>query len=345
MTTTNKYLANVAEEIKQGRSPPPVSVRKLLEWFGAQRRGPVIVDNIRAELAKAGLITEPDFVTQYVDFEISFKAAPAVDDTKKGGKKHDGQVSDASPEAHGEGEDPSYSVGRLRAARNVPTFVRPDSTLVEAVTLMMASGFSQLPVMTGEQTVKGVVSWSSIAAKTLLAGQREKVSEVMEPHHEIRIAASVFAAIPTIVEHGYVLVRAENNKISGIVTASDMSEQFRVASEPFLLLGEIENHIRRIIGKKFTQQELEGARDSESSKSVKTVADLAFGEYLRLLENPDRWPKLGLALDRAVFCKKLNEVREVRNGVMHFASDDMPPEDLQLLRDFSVFLARLQSLV
>jgi hypothetical protein len=38
----------------------------------------------------------------------------------------------------------------------------------------------------------------------------------------------------------------------------------------------------------------------------------------------------------------LNKVREIRNDVMHFDPDGIPPADLEQLRDFAHFLQRLQ---
>ncbi len=76
----------------------------------------------------------------------------------------------------------------------------------------------------------------------------------MDGHHEIRAESSLFQAIPIIVEHQYVLVRGSDNRITGIVTASDLSLQFQQLAEPFLLLGEIENHIRRILGDNFSTE-------------------------------------------------------------------------------------------
>ena len=51
-------------------------------------------------------------------------------------------------------------------------------------------------------------------------------------------------AIPVIVEHGYVLVRQIDRKISGIVTASDLSLQFQELAEPFLHVREVELHLQ-----------------------------------------------------------------------------------------------------
>jgi hypothetical protein len=210
---------------------------------------------------------------------------------------------------------------------------------------MLASDFSQLPVMTSEREVKGVISWTSIGTRLVLGRSGTHVRDLMDSHHEIRVDASLFQAIPIIVQHSYVLVRGLDNRILGIVTASDLSSQFQQLAEPFLLLGEIENHIRRILGGKFSSDELSSARDpADGERLVADVSDLTFGEYIRLLENEERWKKLALSIDRTTFCKKLDDVRRIRNDVMHFDPDGIPPTDLDRLRDFARFLQRLQSI-
>jgi hypothetical protein len=141
------------------------------------------------------------------------------------------------------------------------------------------------------------------------------------------------------------IVRGNGNRITGIVTASDLSLQFQQLAEPFLLLGEIENHIRRILGENFSTEELASLRDpSDGHRKIAGVADLSFGEYIRLLENDARWKKIKISIDRAVFCGQLDKVREIRNDVMHFDPDGIPPADLERLRDFAHFLQRLQTI-
>lgn len=74
------------------------------------------------------------------------------------------------------------------------------------------------------------------------------------------------------------------------------------------------------------------------------MADLSFGEYVRLLENDAQWQKIRLPIDRGVFCNLLDKVREIRNDVMHFDPDGVPPEDLERLRYFANLLQRLQTI-
>jgi len=140
-----------------------------------------------------------------------------------------------------------------------------------------------------------------------------------------------------------VLVRGHDQKITGIVTASDLSLQFQQLAEPFLLLGEIENHVRRVISQRFTPTELESAKDPTDTKRVVTsVADLTYGEYIRLLENPERWDKLHITVDRKTCMEKFENVRRIRNDVMHFDPDGIPEKDLQAIREFARFPQRVQ---
>ena len=105
--------------------------------------------------------------------------------------------------------------------------------------------------MQGEREVKGVITWKSIAcwqARQTITPQCGHVSECREDARIVDSDRTLFDAIPAIVEYGYVLVRQRNRKITGIVTASDLSERFHALAEPFLLIREIELHVRRLIG-------------------------------------------------------------------------------------------------
>ena len=346
-------LSAIGRALRSGDKPPVVTVRSFLQLFDAQRRGYRIVRDIRNALTKAGLRTEPDFESAYIDSEISFVLDAA------GSQAREAQL-ETSPEVvekvtvsdHAEVRvvsaafaDPTHRMSKLAAANQTPVSVRPDATLSEAVTIMMANDFSQLPVMPNERDVKGVVGWRSIGSRLALGQQPTTVRQAMDLHAEITADASLFTAIPLIVEHGYVLVRGADERIVGIVTTSDLSLQFQQLAEPFLLMGEIENHIRRIIGSHFGVAQLKNVRDpDDEGRNVETAADLTFGEYQRLLQEPGQWNRLKLQVDRAVFIKLLERVREIRNDVMHFDPDNIPDEDLEALRGFARFLRILHTI-
>jgi CBS domain protein len=199
--------------------------------------------------------------------------------------------------------------------------------------------------MIGEREVKGAISWRSVASRLGLGKSGAAVREFMDPAPVLPSDASLFTAIPLIADNQYVLVRGPDQKIVGIITATDLSLQFQTLAEPYLLLGEIENHVRRVLHQRFDAAGLAAAKDpSDTSRSVTNVTDMTFGEYIRLLETPANWAKLSLAADRATFVDRLKQIRDIRNDVMHFDPDPIPPDDLKVLRDFARFLQRLQDI-
>ncbi|MBI5354562.1 MAG: CBS domain-containing protein [Chloroflexi bacterium] len=241
--------------------------------------------------------------------------------------------------------DPTYRIGKLASANKPPLSVKLDMKLEVATSLMLLHDFSQLPVMETERDVRGIISWETIGSRLALGQVCKNVRDCMEPHHEISVEVSLFSIIDTIVMHEYVLIRDSTNKICGIVTTSDLSQQFRQLGEPFLLLGEIENYIRHLIQDKFTIADLEKTRNpSDKGRKITSVFDLTFGEYIRLLQIPIHWSKLKLLIDRGVFIEYLDKVRLIRNDVMHFDPDGIPESDLAKLREFVHFLQGLSTL-
>lgn len=114
-------------------------------------------------------------------------------------------------------------------------------------------------------------------------------------------------------------------------------------SKPFLILGEIENYIRKLLDGKFTKEQLTGAVDpSDGCREIESVSDLTFGEYLRVLENPDRWSSLAINVDRKIFISNLDNIRKIRNSVMHFDPDGIDDSESEKLIQFCDFLRALE---
>ena len=323
MSELDKKLEEISRQIDEGVTPSRITVRMILDLMGVSRRGNNVNWRVRRALEHAGLETQPEFEWAYVHLPLKFV---------KVGSAEDRDVSSTI-----------YRIDGLESANRNPVSVKPDSQLFEATTLMLANDFSQLPVMTTERDVKGTVSWKSIGSRLALGKKCPLVKDCMDPEQIINAEASLFEAINIIAEHDYVLVRAHDRTICGIVTASDLSQQFRDLSEPFLLIGECEHLLRRLIHGKFKVVELEDAKHSnDTNRTVTGVADLTFGEYVRLLSNKNRWAKLKLPIDRKEFISRLDRIREIRNDVMHFDPQGIAHEDLQAIREFVRFLKELR---
>ncbi len=342
MPGLDERLKQIAADLRNGEPSPTPTAREFLSWIGAKRRGYWIVSRLRWALERAGLVTEPDFESAYIDSPITFALAPSGEPEEP---EVEGEgLGEAEPGPAEQYADPTYRVSKLQAANSVPVSVKPDDDVSTAVTKMLASDYSQLPVMTNERDVKGVISWRSIGARLATGSTAGTVRGFMDGAVEVESTASLFSVIGQVVVHDYVLVRAKDRRIVGIVTSSDLSLQFRQLAEPFLLLGEIENHIRRILGEKLDHGDFQAACDPDGpDRDIQGVEDLTFGEYVRLLQNPEKWEKLDLRLDRAVLVDRIDRVRGIRNDVMHFDPDGIPDEDLDVLRETSRFLQTLQA--
>ena len=323
----DEKLQEIADRLKaeldSGATPmaEATTVRELLGWFNYSRRSDRLIRRIRTKFAELDLRTVPDFEREHIDGDISIELDMEATGVQK------------------EPVDPTVRIRVLPTAHCKLTRVRPNNPLSKATTLMLIKDFSQLPVMANDRDVKGVVSWRSIGTTFTLGGQSDEVRHWMEPHREIGINAPLFNAIKDIWEHGYVLVRDLDRTISGIVTASDFARQFAQLAQPFLVIGEIELHLRNLVSK-FTLEEMAEVSDDQGPP-IEGSWDLNFGAYCRLLENPDRWDRLGLRVDRATFVHNLGQVREIRNEVMHFAPDGLDPDEVEKLQRVAMFLRML----
>src|SRR6266545_7760335 len=127
--------------------------------------------------------------------------------------------------------------------------------------------------MEGERTLKGIISWASIGRRQGLGVPVSRVRDCIDPAHVLDREMSLLAAIEAIYQHDYALVRHPDNRIGGIVTTADLTLEFQRLAEPYLLIGEIENHLRRLIGSRFTLDELRQARASSDTNREVTAVD------------------------------------------------------------------------
>ena len=339
----------VKKDVAEGREPSR-SVRELLRWFGARRRRAGVVERIEAELEGAGLSTDPHFTTTWIDAPVTFrkceaaapalKAVPAVEPEAAGEAVEGARASDLA--------DIRHLVRMLDAANREVISVNPQDPIERAVTLMLAYDFSQLAVMTGPHNLRGAISWKSIGSRLSQRNELNQVRDAMEQATVVSDADSLFEVTQIIIQCGYVFVRSSSDRrIKGIVTATDLSEQFQGLSEPFLLLERIENQIRRLIQDVFDVETLRAAcddNDPERKAGVTRASQLTFGEYQRIFEREENWSQLGFVACRKTFCKELDEVRKLRNEIMHFHPDVIEDGDFEQLRRFSRLLDQLDQL-
>lgn len=327
--SAGRWLQNISEkmqaDIKAGSAPDveEITVRQLLRRFGYTRRGNIVIREIRRALDAHHLRISPDFEFEYIDNLVQIQ----IDD-------------DSVPQdEYQESSSPTIHVDSLEAAHNDPVCVSPDDSVVKATTLMRMRCFSQLPVLTTPTEVKGVISWRSIGKAHADGRNPERVGDCMEDGHDINIRTTLSDAVHEVWKHDYVLVRGKDKKITGIVTAADLADQFRQLAHPFLLVGEIEHHLRNVVRGRFTVEQF--AKAAKGEHEVKGPDDLTFGGYCRLLGHPKSWSTLDLTVDRKEFVKCLDRVRTIRNDIMHFSPDGIGDDDVTHLEQMAGLLREL----
>lgn len=381
-----RELGRIANRLRDGHRVNRLTVRDLLRMFKAERRGLNKVQDIRIALDSLGLQTVPDFESEWIDgrIRISLKdtlsdgqgddgqlvpeelapPAQAVLEDSEPEDEEEPELSDDGPGDEGsasivisgegivetklnEPPDPTFRIGNLPAANKILVTVGQDDSLAKAVTKMLQFDYSQLPIMHGEREVKGMISWKSIATRHTFGGDCCKVQHCREDAQVVDANGTLFDAIPTIVKHGYVLVRSQyDRKITGIVTASDLSLQFQQLAEPFLLIREIELHIRQLLQDKLSSADLKsGVPDGDEGPAPESVSELSFGGYVRLLQKPDIWAKVSLNVDQGSMTTQLEQVRLIRNDVMHFDPDPLTADQLETLKNASKFMQQLYALI
>ena len=232
-----EQLRVIAEKVSKGERQKE-TVRIFA--FGRQhRRGLHVVSNVRSALEELHIKTEPDLNWLFlwpVDFlSISGQNQKQVagltsSRINKGASGHTDEESKLST-------DPVMRVEILEAAnrKNLCTVTR-DAPLEEATTLMSTRHFSQLPVLQGFRGDMKVemVSWKSIGEQMAWGRECKFVRDCTEHAEIIPWNTPLITAVSKIVEHEVVLVRGQENTITGLVTTTDtrirISQAFRTIS-------------------------------------------------------------------------------------------------------------------
>lgn len=326
-----------ARESAEAGSPFVLSVQELLGWWGATVRG-LVNEQIEAELANHSLTTSPEFDKVPLTATVHLVKATEEDteEISLTGLPETVIVPAGAPEDL-ESRETGLTVGTLPSALGGVVSVKPTATFEEVITLMVLHDFSQLPVLAGPHNLRGSVSWKSIA-RARHADPGAHLSQAIVDAREVRYDHDLIDVLPTLTEHDFVLVRDQRNAVAGIVTAADVAQAYGDLAGHFLLIGEMDRRLRQIIAGAFTLPEVTTLCDPKAER-ITSFGDMTVGDYQRVLENPELWEQLGWPLDRKVFIARLEEIRRIRNNVMHFnSSDPLPKADVDKIRNLNKLL-------
>jgi CBS domain-containing protein len=333
--TPHEYLSEVGEQLRAGETAS-VTVRELLRHWNARNRGTRITRRIEKDLASHGLATFPHFRDVALDTLIRF----SVLDEEKTPEPPDGSRlsmhvlpgSDSDPD-DGEAPQIGLKVGNLPSALGGVTSVTPDGTVEQAITLMQIDDFSQLAVLSvNKRKLAGAVTWKSIAIARHIS-PHATLHDCLIDAPEITYDQELVDVLSVLQSVGFVFVRNEVSEVNGIVTEADLAHAYGDMATPFFLIGELDQLLRHIISTHIALSKVVALCDSAGSRGITSFDQLAMGDYERVLQNPDAWEQLNTKLDRPLFCARLGMIREIRNDVMHFNPEDIPPSTVDVLRN------------
>jgi CBS domain-containing protein len=215
-----------------------------------------------------------------------------------------------------------------------PVWAKPDTSVEEALKLMIENDFSQLPILDEERKVLGLVTSDSILRgvsyfRATLDKLRVQDVEAIEKVSKYSLDDSIFDLLDGLNIQPAVLIVDSQDHLIGIVTAWDTTNYFRRRAEDMMLVEDIEVAVREHITTAFTdpatgeldQTALQATMENAGIK--KDFDRLSLYQYTRLLVAENTWKRYGstFSVGAEHIKRLLDSVRQMRNMLAHFRGE------------------------
>ncbi len=229
-----------------------------------------------------------------------------------------------------------YRVQELIQDRPLPVCVVPEATAQEAIGLMLASDFSQLPIVDAGGTIHGIVTTDSILRA--LNEFPTAIDRLEVLHARVRVPQlscddDLADLLEAIAGHRAVLIVNTDNRLVAIVTSYDTTSYFRDRAEDWMSVYDIEAEIREHISAAFSdhsgkpkREELQAAiaritssQPAYARRPPQSLEDLSLNDYIQLLllESKTDYVEAVFRLDSKLIRRLLDRVRKIRNRLAH----------------------------
>ncbi len=249
-----------------------------------------------------------------------------------------------------------HRVNKLLPENQDLVVVSPDCPAAEALALMSAHNYSQVPVVSG-QVVLGAFSYRSFA-RGVLETQGEKthplelpVDEFTEELTIVHITAELDSIFDALDSKGAVLV-GEPDHLVGILTGVDALRYLHDLAEQFVQLQEIEQAIRAVISRAVTPEQLKDCIQrslgslytNREEQMPKLLVEMSFAEYVSVIGDGRNWPQFQpiLGSERSRVRARLERIADLRNDVFHFKRELSSDDRSQLVASRNWLLRKLQ---
>lgn len=313
------WLREIAEKVAGGETCS-MTVRDLLGRYDAKRRGQLITEQIYRDLNAYQLSVNPELTEGYLDTQLVF------------GKR---DVASAKENVR----DFKLKVSNLKKYTSEADVIEVGESVAKAEFKMTLYNYSQLPVVNNKKLC-GVIRLIDVQKGKMLKARGERsISDLMLKLDDVPRCKgddSFFQRMPSLIEHGYLIITKELDENIEIITAYDLNVFFKTKSEPMLLLEEIERNIKVLVEKK-ASIEVKAFALSDPSVKNKGLQEYTMGDLQHCLSFQAVWDKLGICVSKDIFIEQFKVIREVRNDLMHFNSspDDLSEAEINGLKMFS----------
>lgn len=227
--------------------------------------------------------------------------------------------------------------------------IPPEITAREAISLLQKHGYSQAPVVLGDQ-VLGVFSHRSFARKAAESTCQEisqqkcapgdlQADECLEQFEFARVTEEMRQVFDAMDRDSGVLIGSPE-KLQGVLTPMDFLRYLYKVASPFVMISEIELTLRALIRLAVSQEELEACATRSLAQLYgadnvpKTLEEMTFDNYKAIISHGDNWSKFEQILggNRTRTATKLKQLCDLRNDVFHFKRE-LSLQDHQTLCD------------
>ncbi len=233
-----------------------------------------------------------------------------------------------------------HRINRIIPATQRLLVLSPDTTARDAIAQLRQHGYSQAPVVAGDE-VLGVFSYRSFAKAIAAYSWQDlsqqkcapgdlKVEEFLETFEFARVTAEMQQVFDAMDRDNGILIGSPE-KLQGVLTPMDFLRYlYRVAS-PFVMVSEIELALRALIRLAVDPHELSKCAERSlgklygADKVPKTLEEMTFDNYRLIIAHGENWSRFEPLLggNRPRTAAKLKEICDLRNDLFHFKREIM----------------------
>ncbi len=246
----------------------------------------------------------------------------------------------------------------MQVARLVPdtqqvVCVDSHTTVREALAIMHARGFDQVPVVAGNRAI-AVFSYRSLAHHLFHVRRNDDPLDltVLDASEDLAFvhAGDEVGAILDLLERDGAVGVGDAARIDALMTATDVTRYLWQATKPFVLLQDIELAVRALMRVALASPEDTTAAFARAlsqdrlrdPRAPARLEDLTLGELLGVLLQGENYGTVFRSVfgrSQSITASNLEPVRDVRNKVFHFR-DEVSTEELDILVAARQYLRR-----